>query len=255
MEPTMRAGGSRSPARIVASAVAVLCIAGALVLGGLAWRASSSESLPVLESVPPVSAAVTPPTVAPATSATPPPVSTTSSTSSTAPVSPLAALLGPRGSAQPEPPAVRVPPVTLRMDELRITGAPIIEVGVDERGHLEIPGAREIGWYRLGSAPGGAGATVLAAHVSWNGENGVFARLASAEPGMLVELNQADGSVRVYEVVERAQYDKGALPADRIWVHDGPETLVLITCGGEFNPEIRRYRDNIVVYAVPVASS
>ena len=33
----------------------------------------------------------------------------------------------------------------------------------------------------------------------------------------------------------------------------GPETLVLITCGGSFDPDIRRYRDNIVVYAVPVA--
>jgi hypothetical protein len=27
---------------------------------------------------------------------------------------------------------------------------------------------------------------------------------------------------------------------------------VLITCGGDFNPEIRRYRQNIVVYAAPV---
>jgi hypothetical protein len=29
--------------------------------------------------------------------------------------------------------------------------------------------------------------------------------------------------------------------------------LVLITCGGSFNPDIGRYRQNIVVYAVPVA--
>jgi hypothetical protein len=30
---------------------------------------------------------------------------------------------------------------------------------------------------------------------------------------------------------------------------------VLITCGGAFNPELRRYADNIVVTAVPVAGS
>ena len=63
----------------------------------------------------------------------------------------------------------------------------------------------------------------------------------------------ADGTTRTYSVVERQQYGKTALPADRIWTRTGPETLVLITCGGSFNPEIRRYRDNVVVFAVPVA--
>jgi len=29
-------------------------------------------------------------------------------------------------------------------------------------------------------------------------------------------------------------------------------TLVLINCGGDYNPEIRRFRENIVVYAVPI---
>jgi sortase (surface protein transpeptidase) len=61
-----------------------------------------------------------------------------------------------------------------------------------------------------------------------------------------------DGSTRVYEVVERTIYDKDELPRDRIWTTTGDETLVLITCGGSYNPEIRRYRQNIVVYAVPV---
>lgn len=42
------------------------------------------------------------------------------------------------------------------------------------------------------------------------------------------------------------------LPRERIWRNTGPETLVLITCGGDFNPDINRYDDNIVVYAVPV---
>ena len=44
------------------------------------------------------------------------------------------------------------------------------------------------------------------------------------------------------------------LPTERIWTHTGPETLVLITCGGSFNPQIRHYRDNIVVYAVPIGT-
>jgi hypothetical protein len=47
-------------------------------------------------------------------------------------------------------------------------------------------------------------------------------------------------------------YGKSELPRERIWRNTGEETLVLITCGGDYNPEIRRYRENIVVYAVPV---
>ena len=34
-----------------------------------------------------------------------------------------------------------------------------------------------------------------------------------------------------------------------------PETLALITCGGEFNNSTRRYKQNIVVYAVPIVEA
>jgi hypothetical protein len=68
-----------------------------------------------------------------------------------------------------------------------------------------------------------------------------------------VDLALADGTSRRYQVVERAQYGKLMLPQAAIWRTTGPETLVLITCGGAFNPDIRRYADNIVVTAVPVA--
>jgi sortase (surface protein transpeptidase) len=93
---------------------------------------------------------------------------------------------------------------------------------------------------------------VLAAHVSWNRTNGPFARLGIVEPGEQIEVALDDGTVRRYEVTERAVYGKLELPRERIWRTTGDETLVLITCGGDYNPEIRRYRENIVVYAVPV---
>ena len=115
------------------------------------------------------------------------------------------------------------------------------------------PAPSEIGWYQYGAAPGYAGATVLAAHVSWNGDLGVFHRLGDLDPEARVEITLEDGSRRMYEVIERTMYDKDGLPRERIWRNTGDETLVLITCGGSFNPEIRRYRQNIVVYAVPVA--
>jgi hypothetical protein len=93
---------------------------------------------------------------------------------------------------------------------------------------------------------------VLAAHVSWHGRAGPFLRLGELEPGAFVDLALADGSSRRYQIVTRAQYGKLMLPRNKIWRTTGPETLVLITCGGAFNPDIRRYADNIVVTAVPV---
>jgi LPXTG-site transpeptidase (sortase) family protein len=125
-------------------------------------------------------------------------------------------------------------------------------VGFQADGQLEIPGETEVGWYRFGSTPGQPGATVLAAHVSWNDTIGPFFRLAELEPGAVIKLELADRTTRLYQVVERAQYAKTELPDERVWTRSGDETLVLITCGGDFDRQIRRYTDNIVIYAVPV---
>lgn len=160
----------------------------------------------------------------------------------------------------PTPPAESVPgwverkaPAQLRFDDVGVDEQ-IRPVGLQADGELQVPGADEIGWWHLGSAPGFPGATVLAAHVSWNGSIGPFNRLGDAEIGERLEIETAEGATRTYQVVERAMYRKDELPADRIWRTAGSETLVLITCGGDFNPDIRRYRHNIVVYATPVAN-
>jgi hypothetical protein len=161
-------------------------------------------------------------------------------------------VLGERTSATPVAPVSMSPPVRLAIDGLGVD-VPIRGVGLEADGQLEIPDETEVGWYRLGASPGELGATVLAGHVNWRRVDGPFVRLVQLEPGAPVVVTLADGTTRTYTVVERQQYAKDALPADRIWTHTGPETLVLITCGGSFNPAIRRYRDNIVVYAVPTA--
>lgn len=176
----------------------------------------------------------------------------TGPTTTTIPLSSLAELLGDRGSAVPPEIEPRLRPVGLTIDDIFIDD-PVRPVGLEPDGELEVPGATEIGWYRYGAAPGYPGATVLAAHVTWNGDYGPFLNLGDLDPGDLVQVALEDGSERVYEVIERTMYDKNELPRERIWRTTGDETLVLITCGGDFNPDINRYRQNIVVYAVPVA--
>ena len=240
---------------------AVVCATAAIAVGG---RESRDEAVVA------VSIAVAPATVAPrSTPAAPPasaaprspappasaaptrtPASTTTTTA--AALSPMNSLVGEAVTAIPVPPAIDVAPVSLNIPDIAVTDVPVRAVGVTPGGELEIPGATEAGWYRLGAAPGQAGATVVAAHISWQGSSGPFLRLAELEPGAFVDLALADGAVRRYQVVSRAQYGKLALPKEEIWRTSGPETLVLITCGGAFNREIRRYADNVVVTAVPV---
>jgi len=145
----------------------------------------------------------------------------------------------------------RFSPQSISIGDIKLENH-VIPVGIQEDGQLEIPDETEVGWYQYGSAPGLPGATVLAAHVSWNRTTGPFHQLGNLEPGARIDVLADDGSTRVYEVVERTVYDKDSLPVDRIWTTTGDETLVLITCGGSYNPNIRRYRQNIVVYALPV---
>lgn len=145
----------------------------------------------------------------------------------------------------------RSSPRSIQIGDLKLEN-PVRAVGLEDDGQLEVPDETEVGWYEYGSAPGLPGSTVLAAHVSWNRKIGPFNQLGTLEPGAQVDVVADDGTTRVYEVVERAVYDKDELPIDRIWRTTGDETLVLITCGGSYNPDIRRYRQNIVIYAVPV---
>ena len=237
-------------------AFAAVMLGAAAVATFLAVRPGPDSSAAVLE-VDDVVASSIPVTVPPRApepdvatpSTTVPPVQPTGTT---IPLSPLAALVGERGSAIPPEVERRLRPVRLSIDRIFVDDA-VVEVGLEDDGELEVPGASEIGWYRYGAAPGHPGATVLAAHVTWNGEYGPFLNLGELEPGDRVGVELEDGSERIYEVVERTMYDKDGLPRERIWRNTGDEALVLITCGGDFNPDISRYRQNIVVYAVPVA--
>ena len=228
-----------------------MCGAAAIAVGG---RQSRDE--PVAAGL---TIAVPPVTVAPRSTPAAPPTSSPTTTiparttTTTAALSPMNSLVGEAVTVVPAPPAVDVAPASLSIPDIGVTGVPVRPVGVTADGELEIPGASEAGWYRLGAAPGQAGATVVAAHISWQGSTGPFLRLAELAPGAFVDLALADGATRRYQVVALAQYGKLALPKEEIWRTTGPETLVLITCGGAFNREIRRYADNIVVTAVPVA--
>jgi sortase (surface protein transpeptidase) len=141
-----------------------------------------------------------------------------------------------------------VAPVALRIPALGID-APVRAVGVEADGEMEVPAATDVGWYRFGPTPGTAGSAVLAGHVDYDGQRGVFFDLRELTGGERVEVTLADGSQQAYEVERVEQIPKGDLRDSGVFDRTGAPRLALITCGGSFDADARSYRDNVVVYA------
>jgi hypothetical protein len=153
----------------------------------------------------------------------------------------------------PEAPA----PTGLRIGEIGVD-APVEAYGVDRRtGEMDVPdNVRDVAWYQFGPSPGQPGSAVLAAHVDLASQGaGVFFNLDELEPGDIVSVDYDDGSSQDFEVRARVKYEKTGIPLDVIFATEGPPVLTLITCGGGFNPSIRTYDSNIVVYAFPVGAA
>jgi hypothetical protein len=143
-------------------------------------------------------------------------------------------------------------PVRVRVPDVNVDGE-IDPVGILDNGELEIPPAARAGWWMGGPNPAGAhGSAVVVGHVDSRAGPGVFFGLLRAEPGMRVEIDQADGSTLLFEVVAVDRIPKDTFPTEVIYEREGPSVLRLITCGGEFDRGTRSYLDNVIVTAVPV---
>jgi Sortase domain len=133
------------------------------------------------------------------------------------------------------------------------SSAPVVPVGV-RAGALAIPDSpRTVGWW-VGSAPAGArhGSTVVAGHVdSKQLGKGTLAALHDLPLGTRIVLTDVFGARHAYAVTARRSYPKDALPADVFRSGERPR-LLLVTCGGPFDQVHGHYRDNLVVYALPV---
>jgi hypothetical protein len=153
------------------------------------------------------------------------------------------------GAAQAAP-----PPRRLRIPALGVDAA-VRPVGVQPDGAMVIPKSPDsVGWYRYGSAPADpTGHTVIAGHVATIEDGpGALAKLSGAEPGMRVDVVDSAGTLHRYTVSGRERISKKALPVDEIFARDGRPVLVLVTCGGEYIPELGSHRDNVVVTALPL---
>jgi hypothetical protein len=154
---------------------------------------------------------------------------------------------GRSASADPlAPTRVRLPP--------RGIDAPVFPVSISvSAGTLAVPPLiHRLGWWMDGMTPGSrTGSTLIAGHVdSARAGPGAFFRLREARRGDPVQVITKNGATHTYRVVSVQVMPKSELPAS-IYSRRGRPRLVLVTCGGPFDPSVGRYRDNVVVTAVP----
>jgi sortase (surface protein transpeptidase) len=128
--------------------------------------------------------------------------------------------------------------------------APLIRLGLDAKGALEVPKRfDEAGWWTGGSKPGERGPAVIAGHVDSKTGPAVFYGIPRLRRGDVVTVRRRDGSSVRFTVQGSARYAKDRFPTARVYGPTRRPTLRLITCSGVFDRSSGHYLDNTVVFA------
>lgn len=159
-------------------------------------------------------------------------------------------------TAPPSHPGPADVPIRLTIPALHLA-APVVPVHA-AGGLLGVPPAiRQVGWWASGGIPGAStGTVVLDGHVDAATSGlGALWSLRDAQPSERITLGLPAGRSLAYRIVAVRAYPKAALPATVFTGPSGPARLVLITCGGAFNPATGHYASNVVVWAVPAGTA
>jgi hypothetical protein len=156
------------------------------------------------------------------------------------------------GGPEPLPPLPVVRPVGLTAPTIGVAETELVDLERLPGGELEVPvDFARAGWFVDGAVPGSAGPAVIAGHVDSRSGPAVFYRLRDLRPGDPIDVALSDGSVAGFVVDDVVRFPKDAFPTAAVYGPVPGAALRLITCGGGFDPALRSYRDNIVVFASP----
>jgi hypothetical protein len=146
-------------------------------------------------------------------------------------------------------PMARSTPVRVQIPAIGVDSA-LMQLGLRADGSLQVPPAGfPAGWYTGAPTPGQLGPAILAGHVDWGGQPGVFYHLRDLQPDAQVTVTRQDGSAAVFRVTQVKEYPKDKFPTDVVYGDLDHPGLRLITCGGSFDRQTRNYDDNIVAFA------
>jgi sortase (surface protein transpeptidase) len=159
-----------------------------------------------------------------------------------APVGQIAAIAPAQDSTVALPVALTIPAIGVQTS--------LVHLGLTASGALQVPSSTAVaGWYTGSSRPGAIGPAVIAGHIDSYTGPGIFFRLSQLRPGDRVYVRRADGTIALFYVTAVRSYAKDNFPTQAVYGPTPDAELRLITCGGTFDPELRSYLSNTVVYA------
>jgi LPXTG-site transpeptidase (sortase) family protein len=163
-----------------------------------------------------------------------------------APVGPIAGVVHSQDATVPLPVTLTIPAIGVQTR--------LIHLGLAAAGALQVPPTTAVaGWYTGSPRPGAIGPSVIAGHIDSHVGPGVFFQLSQLRPGDRVYVRRADGTLAVFRVTAVRSYAKDHFPTLAVYGPTPDAELRLITCGGTFDPQLRSYLSNTVVYAVQVS--
>jgi len=165
------------------------------------------------------------------------------------PIGPIAALPRSQDDGKvPRPVTLIIPSIGVRTN--------VIDLGVTATGTLQVPSSTAVaGWYVRSPRPGAIGPAVIAGHIDSRTGPGVFFYLPKLRPGDRVYVRRADGTLALFRITAVRSYAKDHFPTLAVYGPTPDAELRLITCGGMFDPALKSYLSNIVVYAVQTTSN
>lgn len=142
-------------------------------------------------------------------------------------------------------------PRYLRISKIGVE-ARVLGLGRDSEGRIGVPpGIWDVAWYTGSAKPGEAGVTFIDGHISGPNLPAVFKDLHRLASGDSIQLERGDGSrlnytVRTVETKSLATINMDELLTTPI---DDKTTLILMTCGGNFDARDYSYDHRAVVVA------
>ncbi len=165
------------------------------------------------------------------------------------------------GSTATQGPAMaRSLPISISIPAIGVRSR-LLYVGLNPDGTIQVPPlndpplTNEAAWYKYSPTPGQVGPSIIEGHVdSLRGGPSVFFRLGGLKPGDLVYVTLADRQVAEFKITGVRLYPKDQFPTSTVYGNTDYAALRLITCGGSFDEQSRRYRSNVVAFASLVSS-
>lgn len=152
------------------------------------------------------------------------------------------------------PPGQQAAGFRLVIDSLGMN-ARVVRLGLGPDDVPQVPdNAFDVAWYEFSAEPGNGSNSVLAGHVRWAGDPGVFADLDELEDGDIIQVVWRDGREATYEVFAKRLIASADPEALQVMAPTASDTITLFTCAGTFvadsdNPLGGAFTERVVVQA------